>query len=1313
MRYFEDGPDIPNELIDACIQGNVVFFCGAGVSSSAKLKNFWQITKEIIDFIDPPSNSPIRKLFDKNSKNPARPPEKIRNTITQGLTPEKTPESLQTNLNNLAKTNAQANKLKQTLLEQLDGYPTAQDRANELCDPNRNDETPPYAEIYTLLQQTYGAELIETKLHEFIEDDKTTDVKNHKLILQLSQNTDGIPQVVTTNIDRLFDKTLKQLNYPKPDDLISIAPHLPIVYKNKPFSGLAYLHGRKEECADPLTRGNYVFSSIDFGQAYLSEGWATRFIQSLLSSHKSIVFIGYSADDTTVRYLLEALHVGGEDESLYAFSSHNADTTTIEKEAIEENWKHKGATAILYPTTNNKGKEHSALWDSIAKWHYQKFDPSAWNDEMVELAQKSPKDLKPYTRGQVIAFLGSAEGLRRFNTAHPTPPAEWLCVFDEKLRRTKPFDLKKEQFDPLKNYGLEGDLYLGEETDNKRQRFVGLKQYTESGAHYSILKSLVILPPLNSWFTHKMNEPITAWWAASLPSMPTWLTNQIAWALEQPASRLDEQAKKTWRLLQLAFKHKNPQGRDDDYSAEFSNACTEISAGTCSIKTLQILDQYLQPRVTVERASRLFSKTYFPEGSWKDVRHGDIAKFDVTFKIHNQIEKLSPDSIPAENLHDIFRIFCAALERTAQLLAQTESGVIGWRIENLPHNTTSRDHRTISPIWAKTAKLFDKLALERPERAKAEVLIWPNNCRFFFDKLKLYAWSNTMLYSAEEVCTGIQTLLAASLWNGNHEDQIIHLLKTHWGNMTPADRFKIEQRFRESWKKDSYRESLQISHFFGRLTAEELTLSHETTLFLTSIETAAELEEKVNQQQFIKACKQLGIVSKDDAYPPLKNTLNLDADSAYSPTKIPCFGRNFALLAKEHPALALSVLQDNGAPEQNIIYWQTLALRDNYQSTSDNRKFITPTFLKLPTPCLQQMDRSLPIWLGCHLPIHAEEELTESLNWWDSYFEFIMSQPEEFHTKERVSNHKDVSKHAYLHLSQTPTFMTVDVLLKIFEQQNADNAFENPLFIDRITKALNLEGSAKQQTICALSAHLKTLYSSNPEWTTEQIIPFFQSDFIESAWSGFFESVPRRKCSPNLYNQLTPCLIMAAPLSRDWRWRTKDASEKLAHFFAISGMKSSTLSDSEKRQLLHNLGDTGRCKIIETLAENIRDVDKNWPPIQSFIEKSWPLELTIKTPTLSAAMIGLIFDTKNRFPDATKLMLPLLGKTEHLSSYHNIDDLISVDAKCLLQLMDHVVADDPLLKPWRLGDILEKISEATPTLKTTIGWKRLYRIESA
>ena len=51
MRFINEGPDIPDRLIQAHEDGNVFFFCGAGVSYPAGLPLFGQLVKLIYERI--------------------------------------------------------------------------------------------------------------------------------------------------------------------------------------------------------------------------------------------------------------------------------------------------------------------------------------------------------------------------------------------------------------------------------------------------------------------------------------------------------------------------------------------------------------------------------------------------------------------------------------------------------------------------------------------------------------------------------------------------------------------------------------------------------------------------------------------------------------------------------------------------------------------------------------------------------------------------------------------------------------------------------------------------------------------------------------------------------------------------------------------------------------------------------------------------------------------------------------------------------------------------------------------------------------
>ena len=70
------------------------------------------------------------------------------------------------------------------------------------------------------------------------------------------------------------------------------------------------------------------------------------------------MFVGYSADDPPVQYLLEALsREEDRPNALYAFQSGSVDQAAAQ-------WMHKGVQPISYDSANN----HFALWETLRAW---------------------------------------------------------------------------------------------------------------------------------------------------------------------------------------------------------------------------------------------------------------------------------------------------------------------------------------------------------------------------------------------------------------------------------------------------------------------------------------------------------------------------------------------------------------------------------------------------------------------------------------------------------------------------------------------------------------------------------------------------------------------------------------------------------------------------------------------------------------------------------------------------------------------------------------------------------------------------------
>lgn len=65
MQFVANGPEIPNELLQAHEDGRVVFFCGAGISYPAGLPGFKGLVERIYEIVDTDFSEIERQAFDK------------------------------------------------------------------------------------------------------------------------------------------------------------------------------------------------------------------------------------------------------------------------------------------------------------------------------------------------------------------------------------------------------------------------------------------------------------------------------------------------------------------------------------------------------------------------------------------------------------------------------------------------------------------------------------------------------------------------------------------------------------------------------------------------------------------------------------------------------------------------------------------------------------------------------------------------------------------------------------------------------------------------------------------------------------------------------------------------------------------------------------------------------------------------------------------------------------------------------------------------------------------------------------------------
>lgn len=159
----------------------------------------------------------------------------------------------------------------------------------------------------------------------------------HRALINLFVDSSGI-KIVTTNYDQMFEKVLKERNLEGSYRAVPIYD-IPAIPLGNDFNGIIHLHGN-------ISNPQYmVLTDEEFGKAYLTEGYATRFLVQLFNEY-TILFIGYSYNDIILRYLTRAMSRNATQQK-YIMTHEDKDS-----------WETLGIKAISFPFDKKRGKDY-------------------------------------------------------------------------------------------------------------------------------------------------------------------------------------------------------------------------------------------------------------------------------------------------------------------------------------------------------------------------------------------------------------------------------------------------------------------------------------------------------------------------------------------------------------------------------------------------------------------------------------------------------------------------------------------------------------------------------------------------------------------------------------------------------------------------------------------------------------------------------------------------------------------------------------------------------------------------------------------
>ncbi len=252
------------------------------------------------------------------------------------------------------------------------------------------------------------------------------DLGDHLCLLKLSRDSEHRHRLLTTNFDTLFERAWLQSDGGRLASHACQAMPPPLTAG---FSGVLHLHGH---LADPEvgidSETDFVLTSAEFGDAYLRNGWASRYLYDLVRTHV-LVLVGYQAEDPPMRYLLEALEADRERytdlKKVYAFAEAKDDDQHLQ-EAL---WRAKGVEPILYHV--GPDGSHADLYRTLREWSRYAEDPTAWRRARLStLLSADPTSVGEAGLGEVVALLGHGDAGRILGELSPS--AAWLPILSDR-----------------------------------------------------------------------------------------------------------------------------------------------------------------------------------------------------------------------------------------------------------------------------------------------------------------------------------------------------------------------------------------------------------------------------------------------------------------------------------------------------------------------------------------------------------------------------------------------------------------------------------------------------------------------------------------------------------------------------------------------------------------------------------------------------------------------------------------------------------------------------------------------------------------
>ncbi|WP_288108668.1 SIR2 family protein [Limnobacter sp.] len=673
----------------------------------------------------------------------------------------------------------------------------------------------------------------------------------HFALLTLGKSRNDVIKLVTTNFDTLFEVAASLYGLPAPT-----------IYHDPPtrlhWDGVVHLHGRMPVQPSTDDLNQLVLSDGDFGQAYLTQGWAARFVAGLFRDY-TLCFVGYSIDDPVLRYMTAAHALDGV-QKMFAFASYE----NGKAESALQAWKDKHVIPVLY----DDAASHQNLHRTLQVWASVYRDGIDGKERLVaRYAHRLPKESKSQNdfAGRLLWALSDQTGLpaKRFADSSPAPSLDWLLdAFSEERYRYS--DLAR--FNVIARKKIDGNLrfsLIRRPAPYDRAQPMRLVSGVGPATEWD-----EVMFHLARWLVRHLDDPRLVIWIAERGGQ---LHDRLQWLIEREldlfdsleregkAFELDEirlHAPKAipstlmrtlWRLL-LSNRVKSP-GHDLDLYRWEGRLKREGLTTTLRLE----LRELLTPKVILKKPIRWSeddsSNTDEPERikqlvDWELTLVAD----DVYSALRNLTDKHWVSALPLL-LDDFQRLLLDALDLLRELgEADDHSDRSHWDLPSITPHWQNRGFRDWVSLIELQRDAWLAIRANDSERATSIAQSWFELPYPTLKRLALFAASHDDCIQPEQWVDWLLTDEAWWLWSTDTGREVFRLLVLQGQHLAGIAQQSLEEAILAGPPRKMYRDDLEVERwqelvdrsvwlYLAKLNTSGLTLGTTASTRLTELST--------------------------------------------------------------------------------------------------------------------------------------------------------------------------------------------------------------------------------------------------------------------------------------------------------------------------------------------------------------------------------------------------------------------------------------------------------------------------------------------